>query len=72
MNNKKLTKKQVAENAIITLKVAKSVIKQSGIRSPLTILEIDEQIEQLEETFSVGRKLLAENIKHHPHVREVF
>jgi hypothetical protein len=52
-----MTKKQVAENAIITLRVAKSVIKQSGIRSPFTILEIDEQIKELETTFKLTRNL---------------
>ena len=58
-----MTKKKVAENAIITLKVAKSVIKQSGIRSPLTILEIDEQIKELETTFKLTRNLNEANIK---------
>jgi hypothetical protein len=58
-----MTKKQVAENAIITLKVAKSVIKQSGIRSPLTILEIDDQIKELETAFKVTRNLNEANIK---------
>jgi hypothetical protein len=59
-----ITRKQVAENSVITLKVARSVIKQSGIRSPLTLLDIDEQIEELEKVFKITRKLHAANLKH--------
>tara|TARA_B100000902_G_scaffold233869_1_gene221725 strand:+ start:1515 stop:1685 length:171 start_codon:yes stop_codon:yes gene_type:complete len=55
MNKKKLTKKDVAENAIITLKTALSVIKQSGIQSPLTIEEIKDQIVELREHFKINR-----------------
>ena len=54
MNDKTtITNKEVAENAIITLKTALSVIKQSGIQSPLTIQEIKDQIVELREHFKV-------------------
>ena len=49
----KPTRKEVAENAIITLKTALSVIKQSGIQSPLTIQEIKDQIVELRKTFKI-------------------
>lgn len=39
--------KRTIIDSINVLKNAKSVIKQSGIRSPLTIAEIDEQISEL-------------------------
>ena len=53
MNQEKLTNKDVAENAIITLKIALQVIKQSGIQSPLTIQEIKDQIVELRGHFKV-------------------
>ena len=44
---KKQTTKELIIDTIIVLKNAKSVIKQSGIKSPLTIQEIDDQIKNL-------------------------
>ena len=41
------TDKELIIDTITVLKTAKSVIKQSGIRSPLTIQEIDDQIKNL-------------------------
>tara|TARA_R110000824_G_scaffold394546_1_gene594438 strand:+ start:341 stop:493 length:153 start_codon:yes stop_codon:yes gene_type:complete len=43
----KQTNKELIIDTIIVLKTAKSVIKQSGFRSPLTIQEIDDQIKKL-------------------------
>ena len=53
MSQEKLTNKEVAENAIITLKIALQVIKQSGIQSPLTVQEIKDQIVELRGHFKV-------------------
>jgi hypothetical protein len=54
--SKQLTRKEVAENAVITLGIALSVIKQSGIQSPLTIQEIKDQIVELRDTFKLIEK----------------
>jgi len=53
MSQEKLTNKDVAENSIITLKIALQVIKQSGIQSPLTVQEIKDQIVELRGHFKV-------------------
>jgi hypothetical protein len=56
VESKKLTRKEVAENSVIILGIALSVIKQSGIQSPLTIQEIKDQIVELRETFKLIEK----------------
>jgi hypothetical protein len=56
VESKKLTRKEVAENSVIILGIALSVIKQSGIQSPLTIQEIEDQIVELRETFKLVEK----------------
>ena len=56
VESKKLKRKEVAENSVIILGIALSVIKQSGIQSPLTIQEIKDQIVELRETFKLVEK----------------
>jgi hypothetical protein len=58
-----LSEDEVIFNTLLVLKTAKSVIKQFG-KSPLTVLEIDEQIQELKGKFKPSRDPQLSNLRY--------
>ena len=58
-----LSEDEVIFNTLLVLKTAKSVIEQFG-KSPLTVLEIDEQIQELKDKFKPSREPQLSNLRY--------